>query len=135
MSVEDPCCEGTSTTQSGSKRDFEGKFSAPFHIGFHGTENEFRLGFSFQTPVMKSRDREYLKVLSTACPYEDDDGFDRTTEGMMALGGILADGHYPTRYVDQSGEHLVGSKSYVDGEGATVNWEWDLTHCRPARKP
>ncbi len=135
VSADDPCCEGTTTTQSGSGREYEGKFSAPFHISFHGTENEFRLGFSFQTPEMKAKDREYLKVLSTACPYEDDDGFDRTTEGVMALGGILTDGHYPTRYIDQSGEHLVGSTSYVDGEGATVNWEWDLTHCRPARKP
>lgn len=135
VSADDPCCEGTTTTQSGSKLDFEGNFAAPFHISYRGTENEFSLGFSFQTPEMKSRNRDYLKVLSTACPYEDDDGYDRTIEGMMALGGGLADGHYKTRYVDQSGEHLVGSTSYVDREGATVNWEWDLTHCRPPRKP
>jgi hypothetical protein len=135
VSADDPCCEGTTTTQSGSGREFEGKFSAPFDVSYHGTENEFRLGFSFQTPEMKARDREYLKVLSTACPYEDDDGYDKTTEGVMALGGMLADGHYTTRYVDQSGEHLVGSPSYVDAEGATVTWEWDLTHCRPQRKP
>jgi hypothetical protein len=135
VSVDDPCCEGISTTQSGTNHEYEGKFSAPFHISFHGTENEFRLGFSFQTPMMKSKDREYLKVLSTACPYEDDDGFDRTTEGTTARGGVLTDGHYPTRYVDASGEHLVGSTSYVDAEGATVNWEWDLTHCRSQRKP
>jgi hypothetical protein len=135
VSADDPCCEGTTTTQSGSRFDFEGKFEAPFNISFHGTENEFRLGFSFHTPSMKSKSRDYLKVLSTACPYEDDDGYDRTQEGSFELGGGLGDGHYATRYVDQSGEHLVGSTSYIDGEGATVNWEWDLTHCRPVRKP
>lgn len=135
VSADDPCCEGTTTTQSGSRLDFEGSFSAPFDITFRGTENEFSLGFSFQTPSMKSKNRDYLKVLSTACPYEDDDGYDRTVEGSFALGGGLTDGHYPTRYVDASGEHLVGSTSYVDAEGATVNWEWDLTHCRPPRKP
>jgi hypothetical protein len=135
VSADDPCCDGTTTTQSGSKLDFEGKFEAPFDINYRGTENEFSLGFSFQTASMKSRNRDYLKVLSTACPYEDDDGYDRTQEGNFEFGGALADGHYQTRYVDQSGEHLVGSTSYVDSEGATVNWEWDLTHCRPPRKP
>jgi hypothetical protein len=134
VSSEDPCCEGTTTTQSGSKLDFDGKFEAPFDINFRGAENEFSLGFSFQTP-MKSKNRDYLKVLSTACPYEADDGYDRTQEGNFAFGGNLSDGHYPTRYVDQGGEHLVGETSYVDADGATVNWEWDLTHCRPARKP
>jgi hypothetical protein len=135
VSEKDECCDGTSTTQSGSKLDFDGKFEAPFNISFNGGENEFRLGFSFQTPSMKSRNREYLKVLSTACPYDNDDGYDKTQEGDFAFGGALAGGHYLTRYIDQSGEHLVGSTSYVDGEGATVNWEWDLTHCRPPRKP
>lgn len=134
-SVEDVCCEGTLTTQSGSKRDFEGSFEAPFDISFHGTENEFRLGFMFQTPEMKSKDRSYLKVLSTACPYDKDDGYDRTEEGSITLQGDLGAGHYPTRYVDPSGEHLVGVTSFIDGDGATVNWEWDLTHCRPPRKP
>ena len=135
VSVRDECCEGISSTQRGSKREFEGSFSALFTISYSGGENDFRLGFILQTPVMKSREREYLRVLSTACPYENDDGYDRANEGSMILQGILNSGHYPTRYLDQSGEHLVGSTSYVDAEGATVNWEWDLTHCRPPRKP
>ncbi len=134
-STDDPCCDGISTTQSGSKMDFEGSFEAPFNINFHGTENEFRLGFSFETPSMKAKMRDYLKVLSTACPYEKDDGYDRTQEFPFALGGSLTDGHYPTRYVDQGGAHLVGETTYVDAFGATVKWEWELTHCRPKQKP
>ncbi len=134
-SQTDDCCDGTYTSQSGSKRDFEGSFTAPFNISFHGRENEFSLGFSFSTPSIRSKDRSYLKVLSTACPYDNDDGYDKTGDGAVTLSATLTDGHYPTRYVDTGGEHLIGETSYMDSDGATVKWEWNLTHCRPKKQP
>ncbi|MBX3289487.1 MAG: hypothetical protein KF855_09085 [Acidobacteria bacterium] len=134
-SQTDDCCTGTHTSQSGSKREFEGSFTAPFNISFRGSDNVFSLGFSFGTPSIRSKDRSYLKVLSTACPYDNDDGYDKTGDGSVTLSATLTDGHYPTRYVDAGGEHLIGETSYMDSDGATIKWDWNLTHCRPKKQP
>lgn len=134
-SDKDDCCDGTYTSQSGSKREFQDTFTAPFNISFRGSDNVFSLGFSFSTPAFRSTDRSYLKVLSTACPYDTDDGYDKIGNGTVMLSATLTDGHYPTRYVDSGGEHLIGETSYIDPDGATIKWEWNLTHCRPKKQP
>lgn len=135
QTVPDDCCEGEYSSQGGSSMEFSDTFKAPFNIQYHSTVTNFQLGFQFATPDINAKYNSYLKVLSTACPYDNDEGYDKTLDGKYSFSGKLDEKEYYKRYADDGGEHLVGETSYIDSDGATVTWVWDLTHCRPKKKP
>lgn len=133
---KDPCCgknEGSFNTKftSGTETKFSKKYTAPFNVSFSGGNNDFSLGFNFDIAGIPSKVHDYLQVLDTTCPLEKQESYDRNSDSVTHISADLSSGRYGDRYLDVSGDFLVGSKKYQLPGGETVNWEWELSRCKP----
>ena len=131
----DPCCgktEGSFTTKfvSGSETKFSQTLQAPFSVSFSGGNNDFSLAFGLSLYNIPAKIHQYSQVQETSCPLEKDESYDRNSETTTKINELLSPGRYGDRYLDVSGDFLVGSKKYQLPGGETVNWEWELSRCK-----
>jgi hypothetical protein len=75
---------------------------------------------------------EYLQIQDSNCPLEKNESYDRNSDSIAMLSPDLASGRYGARYLDASGDSLVGSKQLQNPDGSMVNWEWELSRCKSA---
>ncbi|MFV0389964.1 MAG: hypothetical protein ACK5NT_14565 [Pyrinomonadaceae bacterium] len=132
----DPCCgrnAGKFNTkfQSGKENKFSKSMEERFDISFSGGNNDFSLGFGFDLDSVSSKMHDYLQVLETSCPLEKQESYDKTSDSILNIRSMLDSGRYGERYLDATGDFLVGSKKYQLPGGETVNWEWELSRCKP----
>ncbi len=128
----DPCCgktEGSYTTSfvSGTDITFQKpSYEYSFGMNFSGGDSDYQLGFMLDSGPVPSKVHDYERVDETTCSLEK--GHDENTESSAWVHANLAEGRYPTMYLND-GVQLAGSKSYQDPDGGTVTWAWELSRC------
>ncbi|HQZ82665.1 MAG TPA: hypothetical protein PLR83_05550 [Pyrinomonadaceae bacterium] len=133
----DPCCgktEGSYTTSfvSGTDITFEKPdYTYSFGMNFSGGDSDYQLGFRLDSGPIPSKVHDYERVDETTCNLEK--GHDDNSESTVWINANLADGRYPTMYLND-GVELVGSKQTQGGDGSTIEWEWELSRCKQARR-
>lgn len=130
----DPCCgplEGNYNVsfRSGKELTYSEVFSHPSDVYFRPGQRDFTLALGLSTPMFKTMEREFLEIDETNCPLDRESAFDDYKEGMLVLGDRLEDGRYGERYLDETGEILVGTKTVGGADGASVTWTWQLARC------
>lgn len=134
----DPCCGNTGGTfdtvfRSGFEESYSHLVKQPVPISFHGSENDYSLGFDLHTDIMKSTKREFYEIVSSSCPLEYNSAESKEFESMALISASLEAGRYPDRFVNSMGDLLKGEKSFkrpLEGGVEITTWKWELARCK-----
>lgn len=130
----DPCCgpvEGKYdvTFRQGEEVTYSAVLSRREDLRISARERDFSIAIGLSTDGFKSMNRKFLEIEDTNCPIDKESAFDEYTDGIFALGDVLSDGRHGERYVDETGEIMVGTKTIPGLDKSTITWGWELARC------
>lgn len=130
----DPCCgpvEGKFDVsfRSGTEFTYSSVFTNQADLRISAGQRDFSIALGLSAPAFKVMNREFLEIENTNCPVDKESAFDEYKEGMFAIGDSLPDGRHGERYVDETGEIMVGSKTLTGPDNASITWRWELARC------
>jgi hypothetical protein len=131
----DPCCgpaEGSYRTKfrTGSTMKFFGTFQKAFYLRVSGGDRDYAMSFDFGTDPVKANIHKFTEIVETSCPLEYAEAESDDSESVMAISDRLPDGRYGSRFLNDAGDLLQGSKEVQGIDGSTITWDWALARCK-----
>lgn len=130
----DPCCgpeEGSYTVsfKKGEEMKYSKVVEEVFDVNVSSGQRDFSLSLLLRTPLFETQNRRFYEVDESNCPLDTESANDEKFEGTYSLIGDLLSGRHGERYVDDSGEILIGTKTFAAPDNSTVTWAWQLARC------
>ncbi len=130
----DPCCgpiEGKFDVsfRSGKEFTYSNVFTNQADLRISAGQRDFSIALGLSSPGFKVMNREFLEIEDTNCPIDKESAFEEYKEDMFVLSDSLEDGRHGERYVDETGEIMVGSKTLTGPGNASITWRWELARC------
>jgi hypothetical protein len=130
----DPCCgpvEGSYTVsfKQGEEMKYSRVVDEIFDVNVSSGQRDFSLSFLLRTPVMPTQVRRFLEIDESNCPLDTESANDERLEGVYSLMADLMSGRHGERYVEETGEILIGTKTLTAPDNSTVTWAWQLARC------
>lgn len=130
----DPCCGPVGGSYTVSFRDGrEEKYSSVvndrFDVYVNAGQRDYSISLGLRTPMFKTDMRRFFEVDESNCPLDTESANQELGEGMLSLGALLESGRHGERYVDETGEIMVGTKTLTGPDNSTITWSWQLGRC------
>ncbi len=131
----DPCCgilsgKFTTTYRLGHTIRYSGEVARDASVQFRGTQRDYGLSLNFNSDGFTAHKKEFMEILETSCPLENDSAYSRSFEFPFMLGGVLTEGRYGERFANEAGEILQGTKKVKMPDGSEITWGWALARCK-----
>lgn len=130
----DPCCgpvEGSYTVsfRDGREEKYSSVVNDRFDVYVNAGQRDYSISLGLRTPMFKTDTRRFFEVDESNCPLDTESANQELGEGMLSLGALLESGRHGERYVDETGEIMVGTKTLTGPDNSTITWSWQLGRC------
>lgn len=130
----DPCCgpvEGSYTVsfRDGREEKYSSVVNDRFDVYVNAGQRDYSISLGLRTPMFKTDMRRFFEVDQSNCPLDTESANQELGEGMLSLGALLESGRHGERYVDETGEIMVGTKTLTGPDNSTITWSWQLGRC------